>query len=194
MDDSLDAWFAREVLAHEASLVRYLARVWHAREEVLDLRQETYLRVYEAAARQRPRSAKAFLFTTARNLLVDRARRRRLVSFEPGWDVAELDVLVDEISPERCAGADEELRALAKAFNHLPPRCKQVVWMRRVEERSQKEVASRLGIGEAMVEKHVAKAMRRFADALFGYHSSENPKVEIPNPVREDHDARQRAS
>jgi RNA polymerase sigma factor (sigma-70 family) len=191
MDESLDAWFAREILAHEAPLVRYLTRTWSRRDEIHDLRQETYLRVYEAAAKERPRSAKAFLFTTARHLLVDRMRRQRVVSFEPGWDLDELNVLVDEMSPERCAGADEELRALAVAFNRLPPRCKQVVWMRRVEDQSQKEVAAKLGIGEAMVEKHIAKAMRRFADALFGCHSSEKPKGETAKSVKEDHHARQ---
>jgi RNA polymerase sigma factor (sigma-70 family) len=191
MDESLDAWFTREILAHEAPLVRYLTRTWPVRDDIHDLRQETYLRVYEAAAKERPRSAKAFLFTTARHLLVDRMRRQRVVSFEPGWDLEELNVLVDEISPERCAGADEELRALAVAFNHLPPRCRQVVWMRRVEEQSQKEVAAKLGIGEAMVEKHVAKAMRRLADALFCCHSSEKPKGETASSVREDHHVRQ---
>jgi predicted DNA-binding protein (UPF0251 family) len=63
--------------------------------------------------------------------------------------------------------------------------------MRRVEERSQKEVAAQLGIGEAMVEKHIAKAMRRLADALIGCHFSEEPKGEANNPVREDPYARQ---
>ena len=77
MDESLDTWFAREILAHEAPLVRYLTRMWPRRDEIHDLRQETYLRVYEAAAKERPRSAKAFLFTTARHLLVDRMRRQR---------------------------------------------------------------------------------------------------------------------
>jgi RNA polymerase sigma-70 factor (ECF subfamily) len=38
--------------------------------------------------------------------------------------------------------------------------------MRRVEDLSQREVAARLGIGEAMVEKHIAKAMCRLADAF----------------------------
>ena|SRR5579862_6818634 len=166
MDESLDAWFAREILAHEDPLVRFLRRTWPRRDEVHDLRQETYLRVYEAAAKERPRSAKSFLFTTARHLMVDRMRRQRVVSFEAGWDLDELNVLVDEISPERSAGADEELRALSEALDSLPPRCRQVVWMRRVENHSQKEVAKRLGIGEAMVEKHIAKAMRRLADAL----------------------------
>jgi DNA-directed RNA polymerase specialized sigma24 family protein len=45
MDESLDAWFARETLAHEAPLVRYLKRTWSRRDEIHDLRQETYLRV-----------------------------------------------------------------------------------------------------------------------------------------------------
>jgi RNA polymerase sigma factor (sigma-70 family) len=190
MDESLDAWFAREILVHEGPLVRYLMRTWSAKDEVHDLRQETYLRVYEAAGKERPRSPKSFLFTTARHLLVDRMRRQRVVSFEVGRDIEEMNVLVDEVSPERCVGADEELRALARALDDLPPRCREVVWMRRVEEQSQKEVAARLGIGEAMVEKHVAKAMRRLADALFG-GQCEKPKAETGRPVREDHLARQ---
>jgi RNA polymerase sigma factor (sigma-70 family) len=185
MDEPLDAWFAREILAHEAPLVRFLTRTWPARDEVHDLRQETYLRVYEAAAKERPHSAKAFLFTTARHLVADRARRKRVISMESGWDVDALNVLVDEMSPERCAGADEELRSISHAFDLLPPRCKEVVWMRRVEDRSQKEVAARLGIGEAMVEKHVAKAMRRLADALFGSDFGEETRTATTTTVRE---------
>jgi RNA polymerase sigma factor (sigma-70 family) len=184
--ESLDTWFAREVLAHEGALVRYLSRAWFARDEVHDLRQEVYLRVYEAASKSRPRSARAFLFTTARHLVTDRVRRRGVVSIESGWDFEALDVLVDEISPERRAGADEELSSLARAFDRLPPRCREVVWMRRVEERSQKEVAAQLGIGEAMVEKHVAKAMRRLADALFGNQFSNEPKSATTTTVKED--------
>jgi RNA polymerase sigma factor (sigma-70 family) len=190
MDKSLDSWFAREVLVHEAPLVRYLMRTWPAKDEIHDLRQETYLRVYEAAAKERPRSAKAFLFATARHLVVDRARRQKVVTFEAGWDLEDLNVLVDEVSPERCARADEELRALSDAFDHLPPRCRQVVWMRRVEQHSQKEVAARLGIGEAMVEKHIAKAMRRLADALFGNQPGEKPGG-TARAVKEDHCAEQ---
>jgi RNA polymerase sigma factor (sigma-70 family) len=189
--DSLDTWFAREILSHEAALIRYLTRAWFARDEIHDMRQEVYLRVYEAAAKALPHSPKAFLFTTARHLIADRVRRKRIVSIESGWDCDALDVLVDEISPERRTGAHQELSSLARAFDLLPPRCREVVWMRRVEERSQKEVAAQLGIGEAMVEKHIAKAMRRLADALFGCHFSEAPTGEANNPVREDPYGRQ---
>lgn len=168
MDDSLDQWFAREVLAHEQALVRYLTRHWSNRHEVHDLRQEVYVRVYEAAAKQRPLSPKSFVFTTARHLMVDRVRRRRIVSIEAVGDLEALNVPVDEISPERRASARQELRLLSRAFDLLPPKCREVVWMRRVDELPQKEVASRLGISEKTVEKHVAKGVRLLADLLFG--------------------------
>ena len=43
-----------------------------------------------------------------------------------------------------------------------------MVWLRRVEELSQKDVALRLGISEKTVEKHIAKGMRLLAGQLFG--------------------------
>jgi len=76
--------------------------------------------------------------------------------------------LIDEISPEERASAHEDLRLWHAPSSGLPPRCREVFWLRRVEDPLAREVAARLGIREGMVEKHVAKAMRRFADALFG--------------------------
>lgn len=168
MDEDLDRWFAREILAHEEALVRYLRRVWPNADDVHDLRQEAYIRVYEAAAKARPASPKSFLFTTARNLITDRVRRERVVSIETREDIDELNVMVDELSPERRAGGRAELRRLAAAFDQLPPKCREVVWLRRVEEISQKEAASKLGVTEATIEKHLSKGVRMLADLLFG--------------------------
>jgi len=75
-EEPLDTWFKREILVHEQALVRYLTRMWRNREEVFDLRQEIYVRVYEAAAKTRPSYPKSFLFTTARHLMTDQIRRR----------------------------------------------------------------------------------------------------------------------
>jgi RNA polymerase sigma factor (sigma-70 family) len=168
MDESLDHWFAREILAHEGSLVRYLLRMWPNRDEVHDLRQEVYVRIYEAAAKSRPLSAKSFLFATARHLMADRVRRTRIVSIEAVGDFEASHVPVDNISPEQRTSARQELRRLAHAFDRLPPKCREVVWLRRVEELPQRQVASQLGISEKTVEKHVAKGMRMLADFLYG--------------------------
>lgn len=168
MDDSLDAWFAREILVHEAALMRYLFRLWPRRDEVHDLRQEIYVRVYEAAGRSRPAQPKSFMFTTARHLMTDRLRRGRVVSIEAMGDPDALNVLTDELCPERRLDARQELKRLAAAFDRLPARCREVVWLRRVEELPQKEVAARLGIGEKTVEKQMAKGIRLIADHFHG--------------------------
>lgn len=169
MPTGLDDWFVREVLVHERALTQYLQRCWPRVDEVHDLRQEVYARVYEAAAGHRPTAPKAFVFTTARHLLADRARRGRVVSIEAVGDFEPSNVyLIDEATPERWMGARQALRRLAEALDHLPDRCREVVWLRRVEELPQKDVAQRLGISARTVEKHLAKGMRLIADQLYG--------------------------
>lgn len=168
MRNALDLWFCEEILIHEAALTRFLQRNRLAGEEVHDLRQEIYARVYEAARKSLPRQPKAFLFRTARNLLTDRIRRSRVVSIQPMGDFEPSHVLVDNVSPERWCGGRQVLKRLAEAFDRLPDRCREVVWLRRVEHLSQKEVAARLGISEKTVEKHIAKGMRLLAEYFYG--------------------------
>ena len=164
----LDDWFADEILVHEEALLHFLARAWPQRDELHDLRQEIYVRVYEAAGKALPTTPKSFLFATARHLMADRVRRSRVVSIEAVGDFESLNVLVEEVTPERWFSGRQILKRLAEAFDLLPDRCREVVWLRRVEELSQKEVAMRLGISEKTVEKHVAKGMRLMAGHFYG--------------------------
>lgn len=168
---------------YEDSLMRYLTRCWRHRDDIHDLRQEAYVRVYEAAAQCRPRAPKSFLFTTARNLMADRLRRSRVVSIEAKADLESLAAHIDEISPEHHAVARDDLRTLARAFEQLTPRCREVVWLRRVEDLSQREVAERLGVAENVVEKQIAKAMRRFADALCRERGLKTARPPSSNPT-----------
>ena len=180
MPTDLDDWFVREILAHERALTLYLQRCWPQRDEQHYLRQEIYARVYEAAANHRPTAPKAFLFTTARHLMTDRARRGRVVSIEAVGDFESSNVyLIDEVSPERWMGARQALKRLAEALDRLPDRCREVVWLRRVEELPQKDVALRLGISGKTVEKHLAKGMHLIADHLYG---GESPRMQRDPP------------
>lgn len=168
MDDRLDQWFAEEILVHEPSLMRYLGRVWPNRDELQDLRQEVYVRVFEAAMRELPTSPKAFLFTSVRHLLIDRVRRNRIVFIGAQDDVDALNMLIDEVSPDQHVAALQELDALATAFDRLPPRCRHVMWLRKVERLSQRAVAQQLNVREGAVEKQVARGMRLLAKILLG--------------------------
>lgn len=161
--EALDSWFKREILVHEAMLFRYLLRVWHRKDEASDLRQETYARVYQAAALARPASPRAFLFATAHNLMADRIRHERVVSIEAVGDIEALNVSMDEPSTEDLLSTREELKRLAEALDRLPPRCREVVWLRRVEGLSQREAAEALGISVKAIEQQMSKGARLLA-------------------------------
>lgn len=166
MGDLLDTWFKREILSHEAILMRFIARVWSRHDEIADIRQETYARVYEAARKNRPQLPKAFLFATARHLIADRIRRERIVSIRAGGDLDYLNVLVDEISPEQRVGAHQELARIAQAFDRLSEKSRKVMWLRRVKGLSQKEAAEQLGLAEKTVEKHLRTGTRQLANYM----------------------------
>jgi len=175
---ALDQWFAAEILPHEGVLVRYLTRVWPNSADVLDLRQDIYVRVYESARSTLPTSPKAFLFATARNLMTDRIRHSRVVFIDSTQDYESLNVLVDEISPERRLSARQELRNLARAFDSLSEKCRNVVWLRRVEGLSQRETARRLELNEGAVESQLARGLRVLALAVFGSAEGVGPSRE----------------
>src|SRR5687768_11848148 len=49
MPTDFDAWFVHEILIHERTLMLFLQSRWPHRDELHDLRQEVYARVYESA-------------------------------------------------------------------------------------------------------------------------------------------------
>lgn len=177
----VDRWFVEEVLALEAALIGFLRRQWRNDADVADLRQETYARVYEAAQRELPRHVKAFVFMTARNLMIDRARRAQVVSMETIADFESLPVFTNEPDAEERLSSRQELKALQRALDILPPRCREIVIMRKIEGLPQKQVAEMLGIAESTVEKQVAKGISRLADTLYGvggdFHKSESERA-----------------
>lgn len=166
--DSLDDWFSREILVHERALLKFLARVWPDRAEVDDLCQETYIRVYEAAARERPMQPRGFLFATARHLMTDKVRRRRIVSIEMRGNIDALNVLIDELSPEHRVNVGQDLWRLAQAFSSLPANCRDIMWMMKVEDITQSEIARRMGVPRKTVEKRALRGFRLLQEAYFG--------------------------
>jgi RNA polymerase sigma factor (sigma-70 family) len=168
VQDGLEVWFRREILPHEAALMRFLRRKWVDLKDAEDIRHDIYVKVLEAAERARPSHPKSFLFSVAKNLLIDRARHDRIVAIDLLEDLDVLNVMIDEVSAERRASGREQLQRLAALFRRLPERRREVVWMRRIEELSQKEIAQRLNIAEGTVEKHLVLGIRALADAFYG--------------------------
>ena len=167
MRSETDDWFVTQVLPLEQHLWRFIRRNCRdSNEDVSDLMQEVYVRLYESARTHKPEQVKPFMFSIARNLLIDRARRSQVVSIEAYADLEALDISVDTLSPERHLIGMEELRLLQKALEDLPERCREVVQLRKIDGLSQRDVASHMGITEDTVEKQMSKGIRALAENL----------------------------
>lgn len=170
----LKAWFVREVLPLEAALIRLLRRSVRNQNDVDDLCQDIYVRIYEAARREIPHPAKPFVFAIARNLLVDRVRREHVVPIEAVADLDALGIAIDAPEPDQAIIAREELRKLQHALDLLPRRCRQAVLMKKIDGLSRSEIATRMGITEKTVKRHLADAMCALADLFYAEPRSED--------------------
>jgi len=161
-------WFLREVLPLEAVLVQFLRHNWRDESDIEDLLHDTYVRVYEGVLKQIPENAKAFVFTTVRNLLIDRVRARNVVPIEAVADLETLTAAIETPGPDRDLAARDELRRLRDAIDRLPRHCRDVVIMRRIEGLSRGETAARMGVAPLTVSAYLTEAMNALADLFYG--------------------------
>lgn len=166
------AWFVRDVLPLEATLMRFLQRNCRNPSDVEDVRQEVYANLLRAAERNLPERTRPFLFQTARNVLIDRLRRENVIPIEVAADLDLSIVPSDEPGPERSVFARETLRRLQIALNDLPPRYREALILKRVEGLSLQEISRRMGIPEQVVSNYVRRGVFALADQLYGEQSA----------------------
>jgi RNA polymerase sigma-70 factor (ECF subfamily) len=162
------AWFVREVLPLEPALMQFFRRSWRNKSDVEDMCHDVYVRVYEAACKEIPNPARPFVFSVARNLLINRVRREQIVSIDAVADLDALGIALDEPGPDRSAMARQDLQRLQEALDKLPPRCREAVVLRKIEGLGRREIAGRMGIAEATVAEYLAIGIDTLADLLHG--------------------------
>jgi RNA polymerase sigma-70 factor (ECF subfamily) len=164
----VENWFVREVLPLEAALMQFLQHNWRNKADIADLRQDVYVQVFDAAHSKTPDNTKAFVFQTARNLLINRLKREQIVPIEAVADVEALNAAIETPGPERNTIARDELRRLQAALDRLPPRCREAVVLGRIEGLSGREIAARMGITEQAVSAHLINGVRALVNEVYG--------------------------
>ncbi len=120
------------------------------------------------------RSVKAYLYTSVRNAVMAAIKKRNPL-------LVNIDALANIPQEEVNAGEQEMLlseinKEIEKAVESLPPRCKQVFLMSRVESFSYKSIGELLGISEKTVENHLVKALTILRIALSSHNVSSHLK------------------
>lgn len=158
--EALAEWVGREILPHERELRTWLRRRLVAAADVEDVVQECYCRLAQLSDVSHITLPRAYLFTMARNLAEQQRKRARVVRIETMVDAAGMELESDPLSPDRFATARQELGRVQAALATLPERAQRIFVMRKVEGRSQKEIAHLLGVSEAVVENEASRSLR----------------------------------
>jgi RNA polymerase sigma-70 factor (ECF subfamily) len=165
---AIKRWFIQEVLPLERDLVRFIARHCRDQADVPDIRQEVYERALSGSPVDGPRSSRGYVFMIARNVLIDRARRAKIVSFEQIVDIDTIDRSLDVGAQDRHMTARDELRRAMLGLEQLPPRCREVVRLRKVEGLSIRETAERMGVSHHTVERQLTLGLRALSNFMLG--------------------------
>lgn len=163
-EDALNDWFCSEVLPLEQSLARYIRRNSRAPNEIFDLIHDVYALVIKGAMQELPRHTRAYVFKITKNHLIRQASRAQAAPIDFVADMQSCEPACDIAATERYMEARDELRHLQKRLDKLPPRCRQVVYLRKIEGLTTREAAARLNVGIDAIEQQLVKGMRFLAD------------------------------
>ena len=166
MGDERQDWFLNQIFRHRAALYRYLRKFTSGAEDVEDLVQETYVRMYALRDFHEIESPRALLFRIAHNTAVERARRQTAQSTDSVGDFESLSVYSSEAPADEQIDARRRFELFCAAVDHLPPLCRRVFVLRKVYRLSHDEIAEVLGVSHSTIEKHVAKGLLRCREYL----------------------------
>jgi RNA polymerase sigma-70 factor (ECF subfamily) len=165
-------WFLNQVFCHRRMLKQYLRRYLNSDEDIEDVIQDTYLRIYAIQDYTKVESPKALLITIAHNLAVELGRRRVSRATDAVADFDALGVSANNPRLEEQMDARRRFEVFCSAVDSLPPICRRVFVLRKVYKLSQSEISAVLGISQSTVEKHAAKGLVRCRDHLREHDSS----------------------
>ncbi|SEJ73589.1 RNA polymerase sigma-70 factor, ECF subfamily [Sphingobium sp. AP50] len=185
-------WVATEVLPHEKDLRTRLRRsVPH--QDLDDIIQEAYFRISRLTDVGEIRSGRAYLFTTARMLLLERIRRARIVNIDAIADIEALQISTDAPSPERVTGGKRELDRVRRLIQGLPERCRKILELRKIEGLPQRQVAEEMGLPEYTVENDVAKALKLILGSMIAGEEAAEEALSVLAPMTLTKDGGQRS-
>ena len=124
-----------------------------------DVAQEAFHRVIARGDISSIRNLKAFIWRTARNLVL---KDRHLTEMRSRHDF-EIEQIYfpstgDDSTPERIISAKEQIRAINEVLGKMPEKRRRAFILHRIEGVSVAEAGRRLGISRTAAAKHVTRA------------------------------------
>jgi RNA polymerase sigma-70 factor (ECF subfamily) len=170
-----DEAFAALYDRHQHALINFFYRMCYDRALAEDLTQEAFLRLIRHRGKYRPEATfRTFLYTVARNLLIDRHRSRKAAPRTVSADlrVQEDGATIGDLLEARQEGvvkriADREAAALVReALESLPEAQRAVYVLAEAQGLKYREVAEVLGVPVGTVKSRMNAAVTKLRGML----------------------------
>ncbi len=166
--------FVKMYNEHSDSIFRYCFLRVSDRNVAIDLTQDVFMRYWNSlTAGTDVENDKAFLFTIARNCIIDWYRKKKTLSLEglqeENEDTEEFAIIDDDAKTVQEFGA--EGRFLLTKIKELPPTAQQILYLRYIEDMKIPEIAQVLGIHENAVSVRIHRGLEELRK-ITGYDTS----------------------
>lgn len=174
-----EAAFAELVERYRNQITSYIYRMTNDYDGAVDLAQETFVRVYQAAERYHSSYAfSTYIYRIATNLAISELRkrkRRRLVSLTGFFQATDDSDACEFNPPDERPLQDAELvdserrAAVQRAICTLPEKYRAPLVLRDVEGKSYEEIARILETSEGTIKSRISRARGFLRDKLKTY-------------------------
>lgn len=175
---------------YQHRLMRYLMFLTREREVAEDLFQEVWIRVLRRGAQYNGKARfDTWIFTIARNLVIDLSRKRTMASLDEmragGEDERPFEIAEGSPSPLDCYEFNENAAELAQVMLTLEPNYREVLTLRFHEEMSLDQIASLTSAPLSTVKSRLYRGLAALRPALIALRSRpaarERRSVEVPS-------------
>jgi RNA polymerase sigma factor (sigma-70 family) len=175
------AWVGSNIVPHEADLRSRLRRMSVSEHEIGDIVQDAYVRISQLASVDHIRNGRAYLFQTARTVLLQKVRRERIVRIDALTEMETLGLQDDDPGPERRASARQELERVRALISALPDRCREIFELRRIQGMPQREIATLLNLPEHTIEAQATRGLKLLLKAIAEGDADDAPPQKSKN-------------
>lgn len=177
--ETLKNQFVKLYNDESGSIYRFCLLRTSDKEVAVDIMQDTFMRAWDAVSKERGaweeiRNKRAFLFTVARNCIIDWYRKKKPLSLESLAEESgvEIETFMDATAERDELEMEHEARFLVERIREIDAVYQQAVYFRFVEDLGPKEIAEILGKSENVVSVRINRGVKQLRK-LAGYDEKE---------------------
>jgi len=165
--------FEELVIANQKNVYSLALKMTKSEEDALDISQEAFIKAYRNLNNFRGDSKfSVWLYRLTYNICIDFLRKKskeKVLSLDfedDSGEVSPIEIPDVRDLPEDSAVRREVRKTIAKSFNELPQKHRDVLVMREVNNMSYEDIAETLMISVGTVKSRIARARMSLADIL----------------------------